>query len=85
MDLEKIQTLTPEMLIEEFHPAQKGFDYEIIIIDTSIFDSRFDNIKLNTTQRPIGVDIYAKTLPILVEDHEGNHRASKLIVSIWEV
>ena len=68
---------------DRFSPKVKHFEYQIMVWDRSLYDDRQDFEPISTEDRPYGTDIYSKTIPVLVQDADGNYRASYLIVAIW--
>ncbi len=72
----------------QFSPQLKNFEYQIMILDRSEYIETLHGERQNfgpisTEDRPIGVDVYSKSTPIVVEDEDGNYRASFMIVAIW--
>ncbi len=72
----------------QFTPELKHFEYQILLLDRSeyietIHGDRQNFGPINTEDRPIGVDVYSKSTPVVVEDADGNYRASFLVVAIW--
>ena len=72
----------------QFSPEIKHFEYQIIVMDRSQYDEanygeRQNFGPINTEDRPVGVDIYSRSTPVVVQDADGNYRASYLVVAIW--
>lgn len=73
--------------LAEFNPPEKRFEYQVQFLDRSLYMEttgfRADSGPLGSQPRPAGTDVYARTVPILIVDEEGNYRAGQMIVSIW--
>ncbi len=72
----------------QFPPEVKYFEYQIIVMDRSQYNltyglERQDYGPISTEARPVGVDIYSKSTPVVILDADGNYRASYLVVAIW--
>ena len=73
---------------DRFSPELKNFEYQIMVWDRSEYGVESYGVRQNfgnisTEARPSGTDIYSKTTPVLIQDADGNYRASYLIVAIW--
>ena len=71
-----------------FSPEVKYFEYQVMLLDRSEYNLTFgverqDYGPISTQERPIGIDIYSKSTPVVVQDADGNYRASFLVVAIW--
>ncbi len=71
-----------------FSPKVKYFEYQIMILDRSEYNVTFgldrqDFGPISTEERPVGIDIFSKTIPVIVQDADGNCRASFMVVAIW--
>lgn len=80
---DKIKSLTPETLQEEFNVSRLGYHYQISIIDTSDYLDSINYTKtFKTSDQPIKGNRYSQTTSVLIKVDE-NYHAAQLIVTIW--
>jgi hypothetical protein len=84
-DSVKLATLPDEAVLREFNPESLGFQYQITVVDVSSYscESR-DTYRLNSSQMPLGDDVYTTVWPAIVRHNAEEYHAAQLIVSMWE-
>ena len=88
LDAASLSRITLEDFEFRFSPEVKRFEYRIQIYDRSLYVAREGETRLDygpypTQDVPEGVEVYTKTVPVVIKDHNDNYRAGHLIISIW--
>lgn len=81
--MEKLEALDAEQIAAAFPPEQLGYQYSIILEDTSTYTVQQAAFRFNTSS-PDQQDVYISSLPGIMEAGEWERHTCRLTVMIWE-
>jgi len=80
-DSSKLNENTKEKLSEDFDPKSLGFNYNLTLVDVSLYEERYN---WHAGEEPADMTwMRTASVPVIISNHIQQHHSAVLFVTIW--